>query len=177
MVYYSKRYKMALDTIFQHWVATDFIYPFLLVFFIAFAVLEKSKVLGEDKKQLNALVAFVLGLILVGAVFPKQVISNMILFLTVSLVIVFVVLLLWGFVSGDKINDYSQNATLKWVFFAVVLIASIIAVLWATGFSDSFFETVRYLFNEFLGIKPEFWLNALFVIVVAGAVAWAIKQP
>ena len=54
------------ETLLQHPVLTNFVYPFLIVFFIVFAVLEKTKLFGEEKKQLNALTAFVIGLIFVS---------------------------------------------------------------------------------------------------------------
>ena len=34
------------ETILQHPVLTSFVYPFLIVFFIVFAVLEKTKLFG-----------------------------------------------------------------------------------------------------------------------------------
>ena len=83
-----------MATILQNSLLTDFLYPFLLIFFICFAVLEKAKVFGDDKKQLNAMVALVVGLIFVGAVFPKIIVANMVLFMTVGLVIIFVGLML-----------------------------------------------------------------------------------
>ena len=86
---------MTLETILQHWILTDFVYPFLLVFFIVFAILDKTKLLGGDKKQLNAMLAFVIGLIFVSAVYPKVVVGDLILFLTISIIVVFVFLLLW----------------------------------------------------------------------------------
>src|SRR3989344_1899534 len=103
---------MAIETILQHWIFTSFILPFLLVFFIVFAILEKTKIFGDGKKQLNALLAFVIGLIFVGAVFPKLVVGNLILFLTVALVIVFVTLLLWGFVTGGEAKIEGKG--IKW---------------------------------------------------------------
>ena len=51
-------------TILQHWIFTKFALPFLLVFFIVYGVLAKTKVLG-DAKQLNAMVSFVIGLIFI----------------------------------------------------------------------------------------------------------------
>ena len=93
---------MVEETFLQHWVFTQFALPFLLVFFIVFAILQKTKVLGDDKKQLDALVAFIIALIFVGAIFPKLVVANLILFLTVAIIVVFVGLLIWGFVSGGE---------------------------------------------------------------------------
>lgn len=162
---------MAVDTILQHWVLTDFVYPFLLAFFIVFAVLEKSKVLTSDNKQLNAMVAFVIGLIFVGAIFPKAVVGNLILFLTVGLVVVFVFLVLWGFIMGENIK--MDNKVLKGISAALIFIAVIIAVLWATG-TLNVFETIwNFLFYQ--SWSKEFWTNAIFVIVVIGAIASVIK--
>jgi len=161
---------MVAETILQNEVLTKFVYPFLLIFFIVFAVLEKTKVLGDERKQLNALVAFVIGLIFVGAVFPKLVVSNMILFLTVALIVVFVVLLLWGFVaSGDKGFEISNG--LKIFLFIVLGIAVIIAVLWATGVGGGFFD---FLFSS--SWSNAFWTNFLFIVVIAAALALVIRK-
>ena len=70
--------------ILQQPILTDFLYPFLFMFFIVFAVLEKTNLFGEGKKQLNALIALIIGLIFVSAVFPKIVVGNLILFLVVG---------------------------------------------------------------------------------------------
>ena len=161
---------MAAETILQSEILTKFVYPFLLIFFIVFAVLEKTKVLGDDRKQLNALVAFVIGLIFVGAVFPKLVVANMILFLTVALVIVFVVLLLWGFVSsGDKGIDISSG--LKTFLFIILGIAVVVAVFWAVGVGGGFFD---FLFSS--SWSNAFWTNFLFIVVIAAALALVIKS-
>jgi len=160
---------MAAETILQSEILTKFVYPFLLIFFIVFAVLEKTKVLGDNQKQLNALVAFVIGLIFVGAVFPKLVVANMILFLTVALVIVFVVLLLWGFVSsGDKGIEISSG--LKTFLFIVLGIAVVVAVFWAIGVGGGFFN---FLFSS--SWSKVFWTNFLFIVVIAAALAWGIR--
>ena len=163
---------MAIDTVMQHWVLTDFVYPFLLVFFIAFAALEKTKVLGgDDKRQLNAFVAFVIGLIFVGAIYPKIVVGNMILFLTVSLVVVFVFLLLWGFIMGDEMKLGGGKA--KVVAGVLVFIAVAIAILWATDSLGVFTTIYNFLFHK--NWSKEFWTNALFVLVIVGALAAMIK--
>ena len=128
---------MAIETIFQSEIFTKFALPFLLVFFILFAVLEKTKILG-DKKQLNALVAFVVGLIVIGFVFPKEVIENMILFLTVALVVMFVALMLWGFVSGESLDkSILGNNAVKWIVGIGVVVVVLIALIVATGADNS----------------------------------------
>ena len=162
-----------MATILQSSLLTDFLYPFMLIFFISFALLEKVKIFGSDKKQLNALVAMVIGLIFVGAVFPKLVVQNMILFLTVGLVIIFVGLMLWGFVAG-KVEPGEK--TLK--FFSTLLGASLIAsVLWATGSGSGAIEFVKsilaFLFDS--SSSSAFWTNFVFVVLVVLSVVAVMK--
>ncbi len=155
---------MAQETILQHWVLTKFAYPFLLMFFVVFAILEKTKIFGEDKKQLNALVAFVISLIFVSAVFPKLVVGNLILFLTVAIIVVFVALLLWGFVIGEEAKIVGKG--MKIAIGIVIGIALIFAIFWATGLGFKFFEP---LFDQ--SWSKDFWTNFFFIIVVAIALA------
>ena len=78
------------DTIFSSPIFLDIILPFLLVFTLVFAILDKSKLLGEGKKQINAIISLVVGLILIGFPFARNIVVNLIPFLVVSLVILFV---------------------------------------------------------------------------------------
>lgn len=158
---------MAIETILQYPIFANFALPFLLIFFIIFAVLEKTNLLGEGKTQLNALTAFVIGLIFVGAVFPKQVVSNMILFLTVSIVVVFVTLLIWGFITGGDLKSsiVSTNG-IKWVIGVVLIIVVILAVLWASGIEGGIWDM---LFKQ--NWSETFWTNFIFIVVIAAALA------
>lgn len=49
----------------QSWGVMDFLLPFLLVFTIVYAVLQRTKILGEGKKNFNVIIALVLGLVFV----------------------------------------------------------------------------------------------------------------
>lgn len=153
---------VAEPTIFQSEIVTQFILPFLLIWTIVFAILEKTNLFGEDKKQLNAIIAFVIGLIFVGAIFPKLVVGNLILFLTVAIVIVFIVLILWGFASGqDFKSDILKKKGIKWVVGIAILVAVTIAVIWATGVEN---DVLDFLFDQ--GWSSEFWTNFFFIAVI-----------
>ena len=163
---------MGVETIFQHELLTKFAYPFLLIFFIVFAILEKTKILGDDKKQLNAVLAFVIGLIFLSVVQPRLIVENLILFLTVAIVIVFVVLLLWGFVSGGEIKEnFLSNKGVKWTVGIAVVIAVIVAVFWAAGITTDAFD---FLFKQ--SWSNTFWTNFIFVAVVAAALAVVLNS-
>ena len=47
---------------------TEMLLPFLLVFVVVFAILQKSKILGDGKAQIDAIVGLVIGLILIGGI-------------------------------------------------------------------------------------------------------------
>ena len=159
------------ETILQSEVLTRFVLPFLLVFFIVFAILEKTKIFGEGKKQLNALVSFVIGLIFVSVLSPVLVINNLILFLTVALVAIFVILLLWGFIFGDIKEGFKPEGWMKIVLASIVGIGFIIAIVFATGFYDKIKE---FLFGQ--PWSSVFWTNFIFIIVIAIALALVLSQ-
>ena len=153
------------ETILQNWIFSQFVLPFLLIFFLVFGILEKTKFFGEDKKQLHALIAFVIGLIFVGAIFPKLVVGNLILFLTIAIVVMFVGLLLWGFVSGD---EPKITGKLKVPFGILIAIAVLGALLWALGTPGGFFrDAFDFVFQS--SWSKSFWTNAVFVVVVIAA--------
>lgn len=56
----------ALD-FFRDFGVFDVILPFLLVFTVVYATLQKTKLLGDDQANLDAMVAFVIGLLVVAA--------------------------------------------------------------------------------------------------------------
>lgn len=156
-----------MSTILQAPLLTDFLYPFLLLFFISFGILEKTSVLGTGKTQLNALVSLVIGLIFVSAVFPKIIVGNLMLFLSIALVVVFVALVLWGFISGKA--EFPKKTT---TFLGVILgIGIVIAVLWASGIGTSQFLTDAWSFLFDSSWSSSFWTNVVFVLLIAGAVA------
>jgi len=160
---------MAGEIFLQNIVFAKFVLPFLLVFFIVFAILEKTKVFGDDKKQINALIAFVIGLIFVGVAFPKEVVENLILFLTVAIVVVFIFLILWGFVSGKELKIESTG--LRWTIGIAILAGVLVAVLWATGIQGGVLDL---LFGQ--SWSGTFWTNALFVVLVGAALALILRN-
>ena len=157
------------ETLFQEVLIKNYILPFLLVFAIVFGILEKTKLLGDSQKQLNAIISAVIASIFVGVLYPKEVVSSMILFLTVALVIVFVFLLLYGFVSGGK-DGFEIAKPVKIALIIIISIATIIAVIWATGVKV---EALNFLFGQ--PWSKTLWSNIIFVIVISSALALVLK--
>jgi hypothetical protein len=160
---------MAEETFATTVIFQDFILPFLLIFALVFAVLERTKLFGEDKKQINAIISLVIGLIFVSVVYPREVVGNLVLFLSVALVVLFVLLLLTGFVDvgADKFNP---PGWFKLTLAGIVFVAVVLAVIWATGYQSVPFD---FLFGK--SGSGIFWTNVLFIAVIAGAIAAAMS--
>ena len=103
---------------------------FLLVFTIVFAVLQKSKILGDGKKQIDALVSLAIGLIVISIGTALDFIQKIIPFLAICLVIILVFMILLG--AFFKEGSFDIPPWLKVVFGIIIFIAVVIAVLMFT---------------------------------------------
>lgn len=161
-----------MSTILQSSLLTDFLYPFLLIFFICFGLLEKTSILGSGKKQLNALVSLVIGLVFVGAVFPKIIAANLVQFMTVGMVVIFVAIVLWNFISQGS-GFTSEGGTKIHKFFVIIIVLGLFfGILWATGVTSGFVLALQnfFLFLFDSSWSGTFWTNALFVVFILIAV-------
>ena len=153
-----------VETVFAQPIFMEYILPFLLVFTLTFAVLDKTKLLGDGKRQINAIISLVIGIILIGFPYAQGVIVKLIPFLAVSLVILFVFMLIYGFLAGSKEGDVLSGG-LKIALGIIVGLGVIVAVLWATGSWDS-------IYNTLIGKNSsKIWLNVLLIALIGGAMA------
>jgi len=137
---------------------TNVILPFLLVFVIIYAILERTKILGE-KKDINAIVGMVFALATVAlpsAFGAVDVIIKIIPIVAVIMVIILAFMLMYGFVGGTNEKGFLSDPWKR--FFAIVLgLALLASVLWATG-----------IFNMVTG---QVWASqALQTIILVGSV-------
>ena len=130
----------------------DVLLPFLLIFTIVFAVLEKSRILGEERRNMNSAIAIIFALIIViphitgnlPAGFDPVLIINAAL-PAVGLVVVGIVslMILIGVFAHDKV--YLGMAMPGWIgFFSVVAIIIIFGSasgFFASGFDDFLEDT------------------------------------
>lgn len=157
---------MALtETILGSYFAVNVVYPFLLIFTLIFAILQRSKILGDDKKQIDALVALSVSLIAVAFSYATGVISKLIPFLAVAAVILLVFMILYGFIaSADKEKGLVLHKNIQWAFLGLIIIAVVIAVIWATGQLD---RVYGWIVNG--GQPTGIATNILLVVIVIAA--------
>jgi hypothetical protein len=158
------------QTILSHPIFIETILPFLLVFTIVFAVLQKSKIFGEGKKQIDSIVSLVIGLVLISFAQATGIIIQLIPFLAVSLVVILVFMLLLGSFTKEGELAKELHPGIKWVLIIGSLIAVIIAVLFITGTWDYIYD-----FIFLTGIEgSSIVLNAVFFVVIIAAVIFVI---
>ncbi|MCS7134294.1 MAG: hypothetical protein NZ889_00320 [Candidatus Pacearchaeota archaeon] len=107
--------------------------PFLLVFAVVFAILEKTKVLGE-KRNINLIVSFCITFIFVGVPAMVNVTLRLIPVVSSIIVVLLCLLLLFGF-AGLRVEE---NKTLRTILGVILGIALAVVVFWASGAMDKF---------------------------------------
>ena len=145
--------------------------PFLLVFVIIFAILDKTKILGDGKKQINAIVGFIVGLMLIAFPGPRDLIVNLMPLLAVIVVILLVFMILYGFSTGDK--EFKLPKGLKITLGVLVGLALIIALL---VFTDYWGYVVNAVFGgEGSSVAKDIFL-ILVVVAAVAVVLWSGKD-
>jgi len=153
---------MAGPTILQSDFFMYMVLPFLLVFAVVFAVLQKTEIFGKGKKQVDALISLAVALIVVAFGNYVEIINGMVAFLGVAIVVILVFLILTGaFWKAGEFNIGDKTRT--WGMIAVI-IAVVIALLVYTG-------GWAYLRNVFSGGSNTLVTSIIFIIVIGAAVA------
>ena len=139
----------------ERWGLTDVLLPFLLIFVIIFAVLQKTKILGESKKNLNVVIAVIVGLLVVvphitgrfpANADPVLIINNALPQFSIVIVAVIFLLILIGVFGQDYVM---LGVTMPgWItlisLVVVILIFGGSAGWWDSGFGqtlENFFGT------------------------------------
>jgi hypothetical protein len=163
----------------------DIILPFLLVFVLVFALLEKTKVLGTDtikdekgekfestKKSLNAMVAFCTGFFVIASTQLVAVINKSLsqIFLLLLLVVCF--LMVWGTFHQQSKNGFfldPNNPHQKFYYtalMAIVFVAIAAIFLNALGWLDLIYD---YLSNNW---NTDYVAAVIFIVIIIGFMAW-----
>jgi hypothetical protein len=166
----------------------DIVLPFLLVFVLVFALLEKTKALGTErarddkgeyqeytKKNLNAMVAFVTGFFVVASSQLVSVINRSLsqIFLLLLLVICFLMVAgalhqqtKEGFFLDPKKHGFYYGA------FMVIVFGGIIAIfLNSLGWLDLVYNFLKDNWNT------DYIASVIFIIIIVGFMAWIMSDP
>jgi len=146
----------------------NYILPFVLVWTLIFAILEKTNLLGEGRRQINAIIGLVVGLILIAFPFSNNIVVMLMPFLAVAAVVLLVFMLLYGFISGG--SKVELHPSIKWPLIIILILAVISAFLIFAGWWDPVYD---FLFHNETGIQIV--INLLIVVVIAAAIIAVLK--
>ena len=111
---------------------TDVLLPFILVFTITFAILDKANIFGENKKNINIVVSLVMGLLFViphvtgsyKGVDPVNLIKGALPAIAVITIAIIMVILLTG-AFGAK-GDFLAENYKTWIAVVALFIVAVI---------------------------------------------------
>ena len=145
----------------------DIILPFVLVFTLIFAVLQKSKLLGDGVQQINAIISFVLAGMFVA--FFKYVgwLQQFVIFLVIAIVILFVFLMIYGFAYAENGKGFVLGKNYQIVIGVMAFIGVIVAALVIT---DTWDKVYSFFTASNIGA------NVIFIILIAIAIGAVVMS-
>lgn len=165
----------------------DVILPFLLVFTIVFAVLEKSKILGisddaskKPKSNLNAIVAFSIALFVV---ITKQIVVTLRASLPqvalVLVVIVSLLLLVGSFFTTKEFDYFANSKAWKGILSGVILVIVLTIFLGAveTEGGDSFLRVIWDWLTDNVGTGAGAVSTVIVIGVLVAAIIFIVREP
>jgi len=157
----------------------DVVLPFLLVFTVVFAIMEKSKVFGTEKtkngeytrKNLNSMVAFVVAFLVVASsrlvAIINETMANMVLLLMMS--VCFLILI------GSFMKETKEGVFLKggWqtFFIYIMFVGLVIIFLNALGWLEPAWNWIAAHYDSTIVA------SILLVGAMVGFVYWIVKEP
>ena len=153
----------------------DVILPFLLVFTIVFAILDKTKILGVEKgsdnkdytkKNLNSMVAFVMAFFVVASSQLVAIINKTLSQVFILLLLIVCTLMLAGSFHKQEKDGFFFQGPYKDVFMVVVIIAIVMIFLNALGWLDLIYNFLKDNWNT------SYVAAVVMVLAMAGFIAW-----
>jgi len=161
----------------------DVVLPFLLVFTIVFAILEKTKVLGTEKhegheytrKNLNAIAAFVIAFLVIASSELVEIITTVSSNAVVVLFLSVLFLLLIGSFHKEGEAIYLQGGW-KVTFMIIVFVAIIGIFLNAIKTSDG--KTWLESIADFTGSGSNEMVGSILLLaIIVLFIVYAVKEP
>jgi hypothetical membrane protein len=162
----------------------DVVLPFLLTFTIVFAILEKTKILGSEeiegkkytKKNLNAMVAFVIGFLVIASGKLVEAITtvsaNIIILLLLS---VFFLMLVGTFFKSDE-DVYLEKGFWRYLFM-IIMFVGIVAIFLSAIKTDAGISWLDVMLNWI----SMFWTSTAVasIILIIGIIVfvWLMVSP
>lgn len=156
----------------------DVILPFLLVFTIIFAILEKTKIFGLDKvdgkeltkKNINAMVAFVVAFLVIASTQLVAVINEVMANVVLLVILGVCFLLLVGVFFGDKEFTLKDFPTWSKLLMVIMFVGIVVIFLNALGW-------LKHLFFLFENWNADWAASIIFLAIILGFMWFITYTP
>ncbi len=157
----------------------DVILPFLLIFTIMYAILEKTKVFGTEKvgenevtrRNINAMVAFVTAFLVLASSGIIEIFNKALPRIMVLLVIAVMYLMLIGVFWNE--NEELKLSS-KWkTFFMIIMFIGVVLVFAGSIETDSGESWLEWLFNYITANWNSTTVSSIvLLIIIVGLIMW-----
>ena len=157
----------------------DVVLPFLLIFTLVFGILEKTRIFGTEKhgntevpkKNLNAMIAFVIAFFFITA---KEIVTSIQESLPlVALILVAIVsflMLIGSFASSESEFKFFDAMGDGWKLgLSVTFILAIVLIFFHS------FGWLEFFYDYFAGIGSDVFIMIIFVGITAGVIGFVFK--
>ena len=156
----------------------DIVLPFLLVFTIMFAILEKTKVLGIEKvegkeltkKNLNSMVAFVVAFLVIASTQLVATINKVMADIVLLVILGVSFLLLVGVFFGSE--EIKLDKFPKWKAFLMILMFIGIVIIFLNAL-----DWLKFDFAVFANWQAEWAATIIFLLVIFGFMYFITRTP
>ena len=159
----------------------DVVLPFLLVFTIVFAILEKTKILGTEKgkdnaeytkKNLNSMVAFVMAFFVIASSQLVAVINKTMSQVFILLLLIICFLMLAGsFHAQTKEGFFLDKGFYKNTFMVIVFVSIVLIFLNALGWLQVVYDFLKDKWNT------DYVAAIILMAVIVGFMFWIMQDP
>ncbi len=174
-------------TFFKDFGLFDVVLPFLLVFSIMFAILEKTRILGEEKikegvtmpkRSLNAMVSFVVAMLVVATNKIVTAINTALPNVVFLAVVIICFLMLVGIFYKDGDFDFAKTHE-GWVYGFIIIILILIIAIFLDSLTTASGETwLTYGFNYVVeNSSGPLVTSLIFLVVTLLAIFFIVRSP
>jgi len=163
----------------------EVVLPFLLVFTLVFAFLEKTRIFGTEdyraesdgkmytisRKNLNSMVAFTMSFFVVASTQLVALINVVISRIVLVVILLFAFMLTMGSLNKQTKEGFFIQGVWKWIFEIVAVLAIVLIFLDALGWLD---VILGWLSGS---LSSETSMALIMVLVLVGIIAWITWTP
>jgi len=154
------------------------VFSFLLVFFIVFAILAKTKVLG-DSAFINVLIGFIMAIIFMSFSSLELYVQTIVPWFVVLLICIFLALV----VAGLATKNLEKIMTSKFAWAMIIILVVIFMIAAIKVFNPVFHSDLGIASGEGTSLIEQIsmaaggrFLGTILLIIIAIAVAWVLTR-